>query len=365
MSKVEYHLFEKAAQALGVNALDTRIQIEAVFDLIAEPTPVQRMAADVLLSTPLVTRAAILQRVNAQRREQKMIELINKINLFDLEQHRGRFQQTNKNEFMALLRAKFQAALDEQSEFDFYVNSIFQYPLKSITKSRRVIITAKDFLFIDMLKFLGLADEDGFEDDEKVIQLEIEPDLSSPMQYEVRYVTSGKRGGEKTKPVTELITSESSKWKWRRQNKMFTFPESWSDFVLSSILNEYTDYAISSNQIFSVGDPRRCADDFLIAHLRQLQEKWKTHYPLTIREITRILHLRMDTQSVRKMKAAERSRQWRADHPKQPIGEEERLKRNAYMRDYRKKNRAELQENQRAYTQKWRKKKRESTGNVL
>ena len=190
----------------------------------------------------------------------------------------------------------------------------------------------------------------GHEGDEKVTSIELEPHINSigtsSVRYEARYKISGKRGGVTEKTVHNGGTG------WRRKSVLFEFTNlAWTDDILSTVLKRHTDKTLSAQK--TTGVDTQLTVPLLGSNLELLQKE-KEIYPKTIKEVERIIYILADKASIKKMKAAERSRQWRANHPT-PSSDKE--KRNAYMKEYRQKNKDALQKKQRAYTQKWRDKK--------
>lgn len=344
VSNVDLHLFEKSAQVLGVAPTASWEQVQDALCRIENPSPIQKMAADVLMHAPVVTRKLVLGAWH-KKNKPDILETLRNIHIpasSPITPADGW-----KKEHLQRRKAAFYLAKEKQAVTLFCVSDILGlYPMRSHSQSKRVWLVIGDPLFMDMLKFLGLIDHEGFEGDEKVISIEIEPHLSSgSVKYEARYKTSGKRGGQNEKTVNNGATG------WRRKPVLFSFPASWTDFVLAGILSRYKDKDLLNYRLDGVD---KLDVDLICANMGALQKE-KEIYPETCREIERIIYLLADKTAAKKMKAADRMRQWRADHPdnKSSSNKEER---NAYMKDYRKKNKEAIQKKQREYTQKWRSK---------
>ncbi len=351
MSNVELHLFEKAAEALGVEPTASWEQVCGAFARIENSSHLQQMARDVLLGTPSTTRRLILAAWHKPPAPM-LDDGLQKLR--DLPSSWQVFAEASKKERMEEQKTAFASALSTAKEKQdvalYFVSSILGlHALKSVTRSKRVWFGMTDSIFMDLLKDCGLTDQDGFEEEEKVVGIEVEPYIHPcSVKYEIRFRTSGKRGGENDKTI------HNGKTGWRRKPVFFSFQnKAWTDLILSTILRRYKDKELSALGMVDCYDQHRM--DLLGAHIGAL-EKEKEDYPETILEIQRIVYLLADQGTLKKMKAAERMRQWRANHPKSASNKEDR---NAYMREYRAKQKDTLREKQKGYTQKWRGKQKQ------
>lgn len=351
MSNVELHLFEKAAQTLSVEPDASAEQVQAAFAEIETPSPVQKMAEEILQGTPVTTRKLIIAAWHKKHTP----------SLFDINMQRlhdePRFEDTWKKERLELRKAAtkmetaaLSAAKEKHAATIYFVYSILRlHSVRTNTQPKRVWYNITDPIFMDLLMFAGLADPGGFEGDEKVVSIELEPHISTTsVRYEVRYRTSGKRGGETEKTINNGAAG------WRRKPALLEFPDkSWTDLIFSSILKRYKDKDLSAG----AGDLWGTTTMTTLGAQIMALEKEKIDYPRTIQEIERIVPLLADLDTLKKMKAADRMRRWRASHPDKSVPDKEA--RNKYMMEYRAKRRDTLRENQKEYTRKWREKQKE------
>ena len=346
----ELHLFEKSAQALGVEPTASWEQVCDAFAEIENSSHLQQMARDVLLETHSITRRLILAAWHKPALPmpddglQKLLRDIPPSWQLSADEWKKERMKEQKTAFASALST----AREKQDVALFFVSSILGLrALRNGTRSKRVWFGMTDSIFMDLLKVCGLTDQDGFEEEEKVIGIEVEPYIHPcSVKYEIRFRTSGKRGGENDKTI------HNGKTGWRRKPVFFSFQnKAWTDLILSTILRRYKDKELSALGMVDCYDQHRM--DLLGAHIGALE---KEDYPETILEIQRIVYLLADQGTLKKMKAAGRMRQWRANHPKSASNKEDR---NAYMREYRAKQKDTLREKQKGYTQKWRGKQKQ------
>lgn len=352
MSNVkELHLFEKAGLSLGVSPSASPDEVLAVCQAADTLSDVQKMARDILLASPPLTRRLIVESwhkrhelTNAAKALKLIASVPSEFSLLAPEREKEWISDCIQRTRKALAEAK-----ESTSVFYYFYHQIKALSIiKDNTQPRCVFIRQDSEFFLPIMAALNFIEADRLEPDDKIFCFEVEPFVSKTfVNFEVRTSMAGKRGGIKS-------VRHGTGHSWQRAKAPLSFENiRLEDFVLSTLLRGYkNDTLIMSGSRSRIRE--QTLANMLFLNLKELLAENYSH-PLTINEIERILHHLADRETVKRMRSAERMREWRAKHPAKPT-DEDRQKAKEYMKGYRARNKAVLQEKQREYTKKWREK---------
>lgn len=356
----ELHLLEKAGQALGVDPTASGERIVDAFSAIPNPSPLQKMARDVLVEggTPDQRRRAIekwrgdegvVARALADTARATKGKGIRKVQAYEKWQR----------ERAAVARREVAQAAAQGCATLYFATKLVELMARNHKPavSKRVILNMKKNprMFLDALKALKLIDPDGSEIVDKVISLELDPVFPSfpsrakpVLRWEIRYVVEGRRGG-----VTDHSYIDPEKQHYYRfPSHVALGNEEWDDFLLSTILKRFNKNLSPLHDGLDQGVLIALATR--IADLRE----GEVYYPESIREMERMIPKLVNHAALKRFKAAARMRAYRAKRAQTPQAQQPQPSRKEYMRRYRLENRDHLREKQKEYSQNWRRKKK-------